>query len=86
MEQIQKNLSDLVKREEYRFIKGDISDSKLVQEIIKDVDTIINFSAETHVDRSIADSTPFIQSNIIGIFTLLVLLIIKMIRFILLKK
>ena len=65
------NLSDLEKREEYRFIKGDISDSKLVQEIIKDVDTVFNFAAETHVDRSIADSTPFIQSNIIGTFTLL---------------
>ncbi|MFX0204418.1 MAG: dTDP-glucose 4,6-dehydratase [Candidatus Hodarchaeota archaeon] len=65
------NLSDLTKREEYCFIKGDISDSNLVQGIIKDADAVINFAAETHVDRSIADSTPFIQSNIIGTFTLL---------------
>ena len=65
------NLSDLEKRKEYRFIKGDISDSKLVQGIIKNVDAVINFAAETHVDRSIANSTTFIQSNIVGTFTLL---------------
>jgi len=66
-----KSLKDLENRKEYRFIKGDISNSKLVQETIKKVDAVINFAAETHVDRSIADPNPFIQSNIIGTFNLL---------------
>ena len=65
------NLKYLENIEGYRFIKGDISNFKLVYKAIKDVDAVINFAAETHVDRSIADPTPFIQSNIIGTFTLL---------------
>jgi len=65
------NLKDLENREEYLFIKGDISDFKFVQRMIKDVDAVINFAAETHVDRSIANPATFIQSNIIGTFNLL---------------
>jgi len=65
------NLSDFKNIEEYRFIKGDITDFKLVQSVIKDVDAIINFAAETHVDRSIVDPNPFVKNNIIGTFTLL---------------
>jgi dTDP-glucose 4,6-dehydratase len=65
------NLKQLENRNRYRFIKGDISDPKLVQEAIKDVDVVVNFAAETHVDRSIADPKPFLESNIIGTFNLL---------------
>ena len=65
------NLKDLENRKGYCFIKGDISNFKLINEAIKDVDAVINFAAETHVDRSIVDPTPFIESNIIGTFTLL---------------
>jgi dTDP-glucose 4,6-dehydratase len=65
------NLKQLEKRNGYRFIKGDISDPKLVQRAIEDVDVVINFAAETHVDRSIADPKPFLESNIIGTFNLL---------------
>jgi len=65
------NLKDLEKRNNYRFIKGDISNYKVVTKIVKDVDTVINFAAETHVDRSIADPKAFIESNIIGTFNLL---------------
>ena len=65
------NLKDLENREGYRFIKGDISDIKVVYEPIMDVDAVINFAAETHVDRSIADPNLFVQSNIIGTFNLL---------------
>lgn len=66
-----KNLKELDNRKGYHFIKGDISDPKLVQEAIKDVDVVVNFAAETHVDRSISNPTPFIESNYIGTFNLL---------------
>jgi len=65
------NLKDLEKEKRYRFIKGDICDSKLVNKIIKQVDAVVNMAAETHVDRSVANPTPFIQSNTIGTFTIL---------------
>ena len=59
--------------ENYNFIHGDISDKKLVRSIFKKYspDCIINFAAESHVDRSILDPSEFIHSNIIGTFTLL---------------
>ena len=66
-----KSLKDLENRKGYHFIKGDISNFKLVYEVIEEVEAVINFAAETHVDRSIADPNPFIQSNIIGTFNLL---------------
>ena len=60
----------------YHFIKGDINDYDKVKKIIKslDIDTIINFAAESHVDRSIENSDEFIQSNINGTHSLLKLL------------
>ena len=65
------NLKQLENRNKYRFVKGDISDLKLVEEAVKDVDVVVNFAAETHVDRSISDPKPFLESNIIGTFNLL---------------
>ena len=65
------NLKDLKNMRNYQFIHGDIADPKIINEVVKKVDAIINFAAETHVDRSIADPSPFIKSNIIGTFTLL---------------
>jgi dTDP-glucose 4,6-dehydratase len=65
------NLKQLENKNRYRLIKGDISDPKLVQEAIKGVDVVVNFAAETHVDRSIADPKPFLESNIIGTYNLL---------------
>lgn len=56
----------------YEFIKGDISDSVLVNSILqKGIDAIINFAAESHVDRSIENSRVFIETNILGTHTLL---------------
>lgn len=57
--------------DEYRFIKGDICDASLLDSVLKDIDLVINFAAESHVDRSISDSTPFIKSNVMGVHTLL---------------
>jgi dTDP-glucose 4,6-dehydratase len=65
------NLKDIEANPNYKFVKGDICDSKLVNELVKDCDTIVHFAAESHVDRSIMDSTPFIMTNILGTQVLL---------------
>ena len=65
------NLKDIEDKENYSFVKGDIRDSKLVSNIISDCDYIINFAAESHVDRSIEDPEIFIKSNILGTQVLL---------------
>jgi dTDP-glucose 4,6-dehydratase len=65
------NLKDLEKNPNYKFVKGDICDAKLVNELVKDIDIIVHFAAESHVDRSITDPEAFIRTNIIGTYTLL---------------
>lgn len=65
------NLKDIEDKENYSFVKGDIRDSKLVSTIISDCDYIINFAAESHVDRSIEDPEIFIKSNVLGTQVLL---------------
>lgn len=65
------NLKDIEKNPNYKFVKGDIADQKLVNELVKDVDIIVNFAAESHVDRSILDPQNFVRTNIIGTYTLL---------------
>jgi len=61
------NLKDL----NIKFIEGNICDYKLMTELIKGVDAIVNFAAESHVDRSISGPYPFIESNIVGTHTIL---------------
>ena len=61
------NLKDL----DYPFIKGDICNYNLMAELVKKTDTIVNFAAETHVDRSISNPNAFIESNVIGTYTIL---------------
>lgn len=65
------NLRDLEENDRYSFVKGDISDYTNVSKSIKDADVIVNFAAETHVDRSISSPDAFLRSNVIGMFTLL---------------
>jgi dTDP-glucose 4,6-dehydratase len=65
------NLKDLEENDGYTFIKGDILNYSLVSEIIKDADAVVNFAAETHVDRSISAPEAFLQSNLVGVFTIL---------------
>jgi len=65
------NLKDLEKEKRYRFVKGDTRDSKLLVSLVKGADALVNFAAETHVDRSIADPNEFLQNNTVGTFTLL---------------
>ena len=66
------NLKDIENNDGYRFIKGDIVDRELISRLLQDgIDTIVNFAAESHVDRSILDASPFIETNIKGTQTLL---------------
>ena len=64
------NLIDL-DSSSFEFIQGDICDSDLVSNLSKQVDAIVNFAAESHVDRSIDSSREFIQTNVLGAHTLL---------------
>lgn len=68
------NLKDIENSNNYRYVKGNITDQILMEKLVQDCDQIINFAAESHVDRSIANAKPFIDSNIIGVFTILELL------------
>ena len=68
------NLENLKKIEDnpnYHFIKGDICDEKIVNQAMKNIDTVIHFAAESHVDRSILGPAVFIQTNIVGTQVLL---------------
>lgn len=67
------NLVDIADNPRYHFVKGDICDADAVREAIRqfDIDTIVNFAAETHVDRSIMDADAFIHTDIYGTYVLL---------------
>ncbi len=65
------NLADLEGKMNYFFYHGDIRDARVVDNLVSNVDTIINFAAETHVDRSILAADSFIQTDVVGTFTLL---------------
>lgn len=64
-------LADIEGASIYRFLPGDIRDAGLVREAMRGVDTVIHFAAETHVDRSIADATAFLRTNVEGVYVLL---------------
>ncbi len=53
------------------FVEGNICDSKLVDSLVKDVDAVVHFAAESHVDNSLDDPSPFVETNIKGTFTIL---------------
>lgn len=65
------NLSPIKSLPNYRFMKGDITDGGLVDSIMEGIDIVVHFAAESHVDRSILDSSPFVQTNILGTHNLL---------------
>jgi len=65
------NLADLERNSRFSFVMGDIRDRKTVEELARESDYIINFAAETHVDRSIHEAGTFISTDIFGTFTLL---------------
>jgi dTDP-glucose 4,6-dehydratase len=67
------NLASLLGNAHLTFVKGDISDTQLVEQLLTDnnVDTIVHFAAESHVDRSITGPDAFIETNILGTYSLL---------------
>lgn len=65
------NLRDIEKNPNYKFAKGDICDAKLVDSLAEDADIIINYAAETHVDKSIINSRDFVMTDVVGTQALL---------------
>jgi dTDP-glucose 4,6-dehydratase len=67
------SLADVASDQRYQFVLGDISDREIINELLSAVrfDVLVNFAAETHVDRSIEDASPFLQTNILGTHCLL---------------
>ena len=67
------NLKEVENKKNYTFVKGDICDKKLVKDIFEkyDIDTLVNFAAESHVDRSIENPEIFLQTNVLGTLNLL---------------
>lgn len=57
--------------DQVRFVQGDICDADLVSTLVGECDTVVHFAAESHVDNSLLDPSPFIRSNVIGTFTIL---------------
>jgi dTDP-glucose 4,6-dehydratase len=67
------NLEDVSENENYRFMRGDIADRQAIARLLESnqIDTVVNFAAESHVDRSILDPDAFIQTDVVGVYTLL---------------
>ncbi len=68
------NLKSIESLANYQFVRSDIIDTKLVDSLTKEIDTIVHFAAESHVDRSIADASAFVRTGVIGVQVLLGLL------------
>ena len=66
-----KNLDSVNNSNRYKFVKGNINDSELIKKLVSNCDAVVNFAAESHVDRSISNAKPFIDSNIMGTFSIL---------------
>ncbi len=66
-----KNLDSLKNNPNYKYVKGNITNKTLMEKLIHDCDVVINFAAESFVDRSILDANPFLVSNIRGTYTIL---------------
>ncbi|MBU1126641.1 MAG: dTDP-glucose 4,6-dehydratase [Patescibacteria group bacterium] len=61
------NTLDIQSHPRYRFIYGSITNKELINQMIQEVDAVVNFAAETHVDRSIQDNEPFVLTNVLGV-------------------
>jgi dTDP-glucose 4,6-dehydratase len=65
------NLKDIESDPRYKFVKGDIADPNIINELIPQVDAVINYAAETHVDRSILSPREFAETDVLGTLTIL---------------
>jgi dTDP-glucose 4,6-dehydratase len=68
---VKSNLDSVKHLSQYVFVQGDICDSKVITAMLEEVDAVINFAAESHVDRSISGAADFVQTNIVGVQVLL---------------
>ena len=66
-----KNLSDVADSPRYRFVHGDVCDAKMVRDVLRGADAVVNFAAESHVDRSLVEPDAFLRTDVFGVFTLL---------------
>lgn len=66
-----KNLTDPEGDKRYHFVKGNIADYEKISDLVVGKDAVVNFAAETHVDRSLSDPGSFLKSNVLGVFTIL---------------
>lgn len=67
----ERNLEGILDHPRHEFVEGDIRDEELVSSLLTDVDAVVNFAAESHVDRSINGAAPFVEANIRGVQVLL---------------
>jgi len=67
------NVHDVLENPKLRFIRGDICNEEFLEHVLKEFnpDVVVNFAAETHVDRSINEPSPFLRTNVVGVFTVL---------------
>ena len=65
------NLADVERDPRYAFVHGDIGDAKLVRDVVRGMDAIVNLAAPSHVDRSILDADEFLRTNVLGVHVLL---------------
>ena len=66
------SLADIIENPRYKFVRGDITDMQAVNTVFEEkLDALVNFAAETHVDRSIEDASPFLRTNVLGTHCLL---------------
>lgn len=62
---------DSINNKNYKFVRGNITNQKLMDKLISNTDVVFNFAAESHVDRSITNPKPFMDSNFMGVYTIL---------------
>jgi dTDP-glucose 4,6-dehydratase len=65
------SMADLRKNKRYRFVRANLANSRASRTVLKGADFVVHFAAETHVDRSIANPRPFLDSNLVATFNLL---------------
>ena len=66
-----KNLAVVTDSPRYRFVHGDVCDAKMVRDVLRGADAVVNFAAESHVDRSLVEPDAFLRTDVFGVFTLL---------------
>src|SRR5713226_306387 len=65
------NLAEVKNNQNYKYVKANINNKKIIDKLVAESDVVFNFAAESHVDRSISNPKPFMNSNILGVYTIL---------------